>query len=241
MVLPARALVLPARALVLVLLGGAARIAALPARYDSVSVITARPPDARLVDAAQFGAVGDGVADDTDALQRAINATYGAGLPDCTIPGARLVALEGGGRRYRVTAPLRLWIWVRLVGYGASRPQLVLAGRTPGTFVSEPVTEWRVAPQEAVLAKAYQYMVGNVAISESSSTQVSSEMRANLDGLIALARTLDRKGVDVNKERVKKNFFNPQRGNGQGSGPAKFEYKRGTDMAAQMREAGMFR
>jgi len=133
MVLPARALVvLPARALVLVLLGGAARIAALPPRYDSVSIITARPPDARLVDAAQFGAVGDGIADDTDALQRAVNATYGAGLPDCTQPGARLVALEGGGRRYRVTAPLRLWIWVRLIGYGASRPQLVLAERTPG-------------------------------------------------------------------------------------------------------------
>jgi hypothetical protein len=105
----------------------------LPPPYAPRSVLTARPPDARVLDAADFGAVGDGVADDTAALQRAINATYAAPAGDCTTSGAHVVALRGDGRAYRLTAPLRLWIWVRLVGYGeTARPVLLLAENTPG-------------------------------------------------------------------------------------------------------------
>jgi NADH dehydrogenase len=52
--------------------------------------------------------------------------------PDCSLPGARVVLLEGNGRRYRVSAPLAQWMWVRVVGWGATRPVLVLAPATPG-------------------------------------------------------------------------------------------------------------
>jgi len=73
------------------------------------------------------------VADDTLALQCAINRTYAApGAPSCESPGAHTVALEGNGRTYRVTAPVRLWIWVRLLGWGATRPALLLPPATPG-------------------------------------------------------------------------------------------------------------
>ena len=108
----------------------------LPPNFSSASVVTVRPPDARATDAneARFGLVGDGVADDTAALQRALFAAYLApGAPDCTLPGARVVLLRGDGLRYRVSDTLRLPIWARLVGYGnATRPAIVLAAATPG-------------------------------------------------------------------------------------------------------------
>jgi len=109
----------------------------LPPRFAGAgSVVTARPPDARATDAndAVFGVVGNGIADDTAALQRALFAAYLApGAPDCTLPGARVVLLRGDGRRYRVSDTLRLPIWLRLVGYGnASRPVVFLASNTSG-------------------------------------------------------------------------------------------------------------
>src|SRR5271156_5182724 len=59
---------------------------------------------------ASFGAKGDGVADDTAALQKAIDA-----VADTTRQG--IVFIPQG--HYRLTHPLYVWPGVRLIGYGA--------------------------------------------------------------------------------------------------------------------------
>jgi hypothetical protein len=71
----------------------------------------------------RFGAVGDGVADDTAALQKAIDA-----VQETTGEGVVLVP-EG---RYRLSSALHVWPGVRIVGYGVRRPAFVLGDRTPG-------------------------------------------------------------------------------------------------------------
>src|SRR5262249_23480452 len=84
-----------------------------------------RPDDARAVYLARgtHGAVGDGVADDTAALQHAIDAVQEAG-------GQGVLFVPEG--RYRVTHVLNIWPGVRVIGYGAQRPTLVMAPNTPG-------------------------------------------------------------------------------------------------------------
>lgn len=99
------------------------------------SVITGLPPDPRAINAnnPSFGLVGDGVHDDTLALVAAINATYAAGTPDCSEPGSRIVFLAGDGKLYRLSSPVILPMWVRLIGWGVqARPVLTLANSTPG-------------------------------------------------------------------------------------------------------------
>lgn len=89
------------------------------------SVYTRRPEDARavyLADAA-FGAQGDGVADDTAALQAAINR-----VQETTRRG--IVFIPSG--RYRLTRELQVWSGIRLIGYGLTRPVLTLGENTPG-------------------------------------------------------------------------------------------------------------
>jgi sugar lactone lactonase YvrE len=83
-----------------------------------------RPDDPRAVvfDSA-FGAHADGIGDDSDALQRAIDQvqeTTGAGV---------LLIPEG---RYRLSKTVHVWQGIRLFGYGATRPVFVLARDTPG-------------------------------------------------------------------------------------------------------------
>lgn len=108
----------------------------LPPRFAAApSAVSGRVPDPRATDANSFGLIGDGVHDDTEALQRAIFAPYlGADdAPDCTVPGARVVLLHGDGRRYRLSGSVRLPIWTRLVGWGgSSRPELLLDNSTAG-------------------------------------------------------------------------------------------------------------
>ncbi|MGD0802289.1 MAG: glycosyl hydrolase family 28-related protein, partial [Terracidiphilus sp.] len=72
---------------------------------------------------ASFGAKGDGVADDTAGLQRAIDT-----IADTTHQGILFIP-EG---HYRLTHTLYVWPGVRLIGYGAQRPVFVLAADTPG-------------------------------------------------------------------------------------------------------------
>jgi sugar lactone lactonase YvrE len=89
------------------------------------SYYTSRPNDAKAVylDTGGFSAQGNGVTDDTDALQRAINK-----VQETTNQG--IVFIPSG--RYRVTRTIYVWPGVRLIGFGATRPMFVLAPNTPG-------------------------------------------------------------------------------------------------------------
>jgi hypothetical protein len=70
----------------------------------------------------KFPVHADGVADDTDALQAAIDraAEHGEGI--LFVPSGR----------YRITHTIYVWPAVRVIGYGATRPVFVLADNTPG-------------------------------------------------------------------------------------------------------------
>ncbi len=87
------------------------------------SYYTVRLIDPKAVHLETFGAKGDGVTDDSDAIQRAIDRvqeTVGQGV---------LFVPEG---RYRLTRTINVWPSIRLIGYGARRPVFVLAPDTPG-------------------------------------------------------------------------------------------------------------
>src|SRR5450756_1374095 len=95
---------------------------ALPAWAGS-SYYTVRMIDPKAVHLETFGAKGDGVTDDSDAIQRVIDRvqeTVGQGV---------LFVPEG---RYRMTKTINVWPSIRLIGYGAKRPVFVLAPNTPG-------------------------------------------------------------------------------------------------------------
>lgn len=85
------------------------------------SIYQTKPDDALAVTAS--GLRGDGVADDTAALQAAIDK-----VADTT--GSGVVFLPQG--RYRITKTVYLWSGIRIFGYGVQRPVLVLAPNTPG-------------------------------------------------------------------------------------------------------------
>jgi sugar lactone lactonase YvrE/plasmid stabilization system protein ParE len=89
------------------------------------SVYPVRPDDAHAVYLTRhdFGAMGDGVADDSDALQHAIDR-----VQETTHHGVVFVP-EG---RYRLTRTIHVWAGIRLIGYGGRRPVFVLTPNTPG-------------------------------------------------------------------------------------------------------------
>src|ERR1700734_3140070 len=70
----------------------------------------------------KFSVHADGVADDSDAIQAAIDkaAQHGEGI--LFVPSGR----------YRITRTIYVWPSVRVIGYGATRPVFVLADNTPG-------------------------------------------------------------------------------------------------------------
>ena len=109
-----KAFVLPLIALVL---------APLPALAQSTSVFLTAPDDPR---AATVSGVGDGRADDTAAIQRAIDAV----AADRQKGGGGLVFLPSG--RYRISRTVFLRSGVRMFGVGPTRPVLVLGDDTPG-------------------------------------------------------------------------------------------------------------
>ncbi len=90
---------------------------------SAASVFTSRPDDPRAVylEAPSFDARGDGIADDSAAIQAAIDQAAG---------GAGIVFIPSG--RYRLTRTVFVWSGVRVYGYGATRPVFVLGANTPG-------------------------------------------------------------------------------------------------------------
>ena len=95
---------------------------AVPAAAGT-SYYTARLVDPKAVHLEAFGARGDGVADDTDAIQRAIDRVH-------ETVGQGIVLVPEG--RYRITATINVWPSIRLIGYGAKRPVIVIGPNTPG-------------------------------------------------------------------------------------------------------------
>jgi len=104
--------------LTLVVFGGCADVWAQ-------SVFTTRMDDPKAVylTSQEFGAVGDGKADDGAALQAAIDKAESHAVEG-------IVFVPSG--RYRLTRTIYIWPGVRVIGYGATRPALVLGDATPG-------------------------------------------------------------------------------------------------------------
>jgi sugar lactone lactonase YvrE len=80
-------------------------------------------PEAVYLTPENFDVRGDGVADDSDALQSAIDAVAAKGHPGV------LFVPDG---HYRLGKTVYVWPGVRLIGYGAMRPVFVLGASTPG-------------------------------------------------------------------------------------------------------------
>ena len=89
------------------------------------SVIATRLDDPKAVylTAAEFGAHGDGKADDSAAMQAAIDKAENHAREG-------IVFVPAG--RYRLARTIYIWPGVRVFGYGATRPVFVLADNTPG-------------------------------------------------------------------------------------------------------------
>jgi sugar lactone lactonase YvrE len=85
------------------------------------SFYTARPDDPLTV--SPIGARGNGDADDSGAIQQAIDSV------ESTHKQGVVFIPEG---RYRLAKTLYVWPGIRLIGYGATRPVFVLAPQTPG-------------------------------------------------------------------------------------------------------------
>uniref|UniRef100_Q01VU7 SMP-30/Gluconolaconase/LRE domain protein n=1 Tax=Solibacter usitatus (strain Ellin6076) TaxID=234267 RepID=Q01VU7_SOLUE len=100
-------------------------LAAASSTALSESVMTTRPDDPKAVtlSAAEFGVRGDGQADDSAAIQAAIDKA------ENHVREGILFVPPG---RYRLTRTVYVWPGVRVFGYGATRPVFVLAGNTPG-------------------------------------------------------------------------------------------------------------
>lgn len=83
-----------------------------------------RPDDSRAVDFSKdaFGAHADGMGDDAEALQQAINRAQET--------RAGLVLIPEG--RYRLGKTVYVWQGIRLIGYGKNRPVFLLGRNTPG-------------------------------------------------------------------------------------------------------------
>jgi Pectate lyase superfamily protein/SMP-30/Gluconolactonase/LRE-like region len=104
---------------------GLVGLALAAASPSAASYYTGRldDPQAVYLTPERFPVKADGVADDTAAIQQAID-----GVEQATKQGIVFVP-EG---RYRLTDTLHVWPGIRLIGYGARRPVFVLGAGAPG-------------------------------------------------------------------------------------------------------------
>jgi len=86
-----------------------------PVRLDDPQAIYVTPD--------RFSVRADGIADDSQAIQLAIDQ-----VQEKSKQG--IVFLPAG--RYRITRTIFVWLGIRIIGYGATRPVLVLGDNTPG-------------------------------------------------------------------------------------------------------------
>jgi hypothetical protein len=98
----------------------AALLAVAGPAFAATSAFESAPNDPRAV---TVKGKGDGRADDTDAIQHAIDQAAEQG-------GGGVVFLPSG--RYRITRSILVWPAVRIFGIGKTRPALVLGNNTPG-------------------------------------------------------------------------------------------------------------
>ena len=108
------------RSALISILAAAALIAPMHTSAQSVSVFPTAPAEPKAV---TVEAAGDGRADDSDALQQALDQAV-----DTT--GHGLVFLPSG--TYRITRTLVVPTGVRIYGVGPTRPVILLGADTPG-------------------------------------------------------------------------------------------------------------
>src|SRR5947209_15773639 len=104
---------------------GAVLMAGTLSLFASVSFYPLRPDDAKAVYLIreEGGLHGDGIADDTEPIQQAIDKVQ-------ETTGQGIVFIPEG--RYRLSKTVFVWPGIRLIGYGAQRPTFVLGKSTPG-------------------------------------------------------------------------------------------------------------
>jgi hypothetical protein len=132
----------------------AAAGAAAPA-FASVSAFQTLPDDPRAV---LVHAAGDGVADDSGAIQRAINSASNKGE-------GGVVFLPSG--RYRITRSILIPPAVRVYGVGKTRPVFVLAPNTPGFQ--------KGVANMVIMTGGDQYEVGQIPMPVPSAVPFSTE------------------------------------------------------------------
>ncbi|HZR57865.1 MAG TPA: glycosyl hydrolase family 28-related protein, partial [Terriglobales bacterium] len=112
-----------------------------PVRLDDPKAVYLTPEN--------FSIHGDGIADDSEAVQQALNK-----VQETTEQGILFVPAG----RYRLTKTIYIWPGIRLIGFGANRPTFVL---TPNTqdFQKEPAYMFFFAGDRPGSARANQWRV----------------------------------------------------------------------------------
>ena len=105
------------------MVGAALLVIALPVWGASYYPLRLQDAKAVYLTKDNFPVHGDGVADDSAAIQSAIDKVASAHHEGV------LFVPQG---RYRITRTIYVWLGVRVIGYGANRPVFVLADNTPG-------------------------------------------------------------------------------------------------------------
>src|ERR1041384_5815931 len=100
-----------------------AMMVATPLHAASYYTLRLNDPKAVYLTKDNFAVHADGVGDDADALQQAIDK-----VQETTRKG--IVFIPDG--RYRFSKTVHVWSGIRLIGYGNRRPVFVLGESTPG-------------------------------------------------------------------------------------------------------------